>query len=705
MANFKYETKDGIALVTFDTPDSKVNILSAEALGELDVLLKRAAADRPKALILRSAKKKIFIAGADIKEIESISEAEEGAAKARAGQDIFNTLEDLPFPTVVLINGTTLGGGLELSLAADYRIATYDESAQIGLPETKLGIIPGFGGTWRLPRRTGLQKGLEWITQGKTGNPFQARSAGIVDLLTHEDHLMETALEFLEKKCWKKAGLPQRKRKGVEPLLEDTPFGRAIVRKEAAKAVLKATKGQYPAPLKAVDVVVDNFKSDRKSAMEREAIEFGKIAAAGTHKPLIRVFYLMERFKKEKWVDAKGVLPEKTAVIGAGVMGGGIAQLVSSAGFPIRMKDIHSDALLLGLRSARQVYVEAVKRRKLTRYVAEASMGRILPTLDYSGFKRCGIVIEAVVESLDIKKKVFAELSKVCAPDAILASNTSSLSVSRMADQVENPDRVVGMHFFNPVHRMPLVEIIRAEKTSDATIATIVDFSRKLRKTPIVVKDAPGFLVNRLLLPFLNEAGFIFEEGESPETIDRHLLNFGMPMGAFRLLDEIGMDVAVKVSHILHEAFGERMKPCASIDQMVQKKWLGKKSGKGFYIYPEKTGKKDFCLNPELANPSERTPHSAEDIVDRCVFAMINEAARCLEEKIVREPADVDIGMIMGTGFPPFRAGLLRHADAVGSRRIVERLAEFGEQTGSTRFKPAPLLAEMAKTDARFFAA
>jgi 3-hydroxyacyl-CoA dehydrogenase/enoyl-CoA hydratase/3-hydroxybutyryl-CoA epimerase len=416
---------------------------------------------------------------------------------------------------------------------------------------------------------------------------------------------------------------------------------------------------------------------------------------------MIQIFNLTERYKKEVWTPAPALTVDKVAVLGAGVMGGGIAQLVSSAGIPVRLKDVTAEALNLGLRSSAAVYKKAVERRKYLAAQANALQGLILPTMDYSGFKTCDVVIEAVVENMEVKKKVFAEMDKATRPDAILASNTSSLSVTEMATAVSDPGRVVGMHFFNPVDRMPLVEIIRGAKTSDAAIATIVQLSRRLRKTPIVVKDAPGFLVNRLLMPYLNEAGYLAEAGYSVEAVDGVLLEFGMPMGAFILLDEIGLDVAYKVGKILESAFGARMKAAELSHKLADAKLLGKKNGKGFYLHADK----DRQLNPEAAKFAGGTKTLPEsEVIERCLYVMINEAAFCLEEGVCREPADVDLGMMMGTGFPPFRGGLLRYADTVGTANIVKSLERLQKEVDAERFRPARFLADLARQNKPFHA-
>jgi 3-hydroxyacyl-CoA dehydrogenase/enoyl-CoA hydratase/3-hydroxybutyryl-CoA epimerase len=604
---------------------------------------------------------------------------------------------------VALIDGACLGGGLEFSLACTWRFASFDPSVKIGLPEVNLGIIPGFGGTWRLPRVAGLQKGLGFIVQGKVMDSKGAYRGGLVDGLYPSAILRQSAVEHLQKTKFTKTRPFAKAVKLQDKIMEGTPFGKSTVASTATKMTLKLTKGKYPAPIRAIEVVVANYGAPRDAAMKREAVEFGKLVKLGQHKTMIQVFNLTEKYKKEVWTPAAPLAIHKCAVLGAGVMGGGIAQVLSASGLPARLKDVSFDALKLGLKSSAAVYKKAVEKRRYNKAEAAAMQGLILPTLDYSGFKTCDVVIEAVVENMDVKKKVFAELDKVTRPDAVLASNTSSLSVTEMATAVKDPGRVVGMHFFNPVDKMPLVEIIRGEKTSDAAVATIVALSRRLRKTPIVVKDAPGFLVNRLLMPYLNEAAYLADAGYSVEATDKTLLDFGMPMGAFILLDEIGLDVAYKVGKILENAFGARMKACDLSHKLVDAKLLGKKNGKGFYVHSDK----DRVLNPELSKfiPAGGKTLSDAAVIERCLYVMINEAAFCLQEGVCREAADVDLGMMMGTGFPPFRGGLLRWADSVGAPAIVKTLERLQKEVDAERFRPAKLLEDLARKNQTFHAA
>ncbi|HBU08421.1 MAG TPA: fatty oxidation complex subunit alpha [Candidatus Omnitrophica bacterium] len=612
-----------------------------------------------KGLLIASKKPDIFIAGADIKEIENITSSPEAEVKAREGQKIFNTLEKLSIPSIALINGACLGGGLELALACDYRLACFGDKVKIGLPEVKLGIIPGFGGTKRLPRLVGLQKGLQLILAGEAVSANEALKIGLVDGLSSQNRLLEEGLEFLKRHTRKRKGYKPKLKGWMNKFLDKISFGRSILKDQTRKFVLKTTKGHYPAPLKALEVVTANYASGLEAALKREARAFGELVVGEVCKNLISVFYLVEKYKKARWSEAKGRAIGKCAVLGAGVMGGGIAQLFSAYGLSVRMKDLNYPSLGRGLRQAREVYDYAVKKKKLKKNQAISGMGLISVTTDYSGFSSADLVVEAVVEDMKIKQAVFSQLDSAVKPGAIIASNTSCLSVEKMSEGVQNKSRVIGMHFFNPVHRMPLVELIRTPYTSDETVATMVEFSKRLGKTPIVVKDSCGFLVNRILLPYLNEAGFLLEEGIDFERIDRIMQEFGMPMGPFTLMDEIGLDVGYKVACLLEENLGPRLKVPQIFKKVYEQKWFGKKTGKGFYI-PKAKEKEPNRQVYGLIPQSRAVQLSDQEILSRLLSKMINEANLCLEEQVCNEPSDVDIGMIMGIGFPPFRGGLLR---------------------------------------------
>ncbi len=697
MAHFSSKEKNGISYLIFDTPDKPVNVLSKEALIELQALLTTLATNTSiRALLIKSAKDGIFIAGADINEIQDIETAEEGEAAAKSGQDIFNLLEDLPFPTIALINGVTLGGGLELAMACSYRIACSEDSVKIGLPEVKLGIIPGFGGTVRMPALIGIEQSIGLICAGKIIDAHRAYKLGLVDDVCSIHLLEERALALLEANHYKK---PQVIRRSKLTFMEKIPGGKGLIYRIARDKTLKQTKGHYPAPVEAIDSIIKNDGKSRVAALRIEAQIFGSLIKRKTHKGLIRVFHLTEKYKKEKWVDAKSVELKKIGVLGAGVMGGGIAQTIAQSNLPVRLKDVGEEALRLGLASASRVFYDMVKNRRMKPSVADAHMHLISPTLDYSGFGSCSVIVEAVVEKLSVKKSVFKELEEIVSPTTVLATNTSAIPITQIAADMKHPERAVGMHFFNPVHRMPLVEIIRGEETNDASVAAIVALCKRIHKTAVVVKDSPGFLVNRLLMPYLNEAGHMFCEGYSFEVMDKALLDFGMPMGGFILLDEIGLDVSYKVALFLEESFGKRMQMSPVLKEMCDKGWLGKKSGKGFYIHEGRNRKP----NPEMKSmqAAEKTTTS-EKIVERCIHVMINEAALCLEESVCRSASDIDIGMIMGTGFPPFRSGLMHYADDVGAEYIYQSILEKQKNIDEFRFKPAELLKTKATTKTKF---
>ncbi len=698
-----------IAIMEWDLVGEKVNKMSAPILIRLRELLEEVQQSNYKALIMISRKPGIFIAGADIEEIRGMKKKEDFEKALNEAHQIFNKVEDLKIPVIVAIHGQCLGGGCELSLACDYRIATDDPSTRIGLPEVKLGIIPGFGGCVRLPRVVGLQASLDIILAGKTVDANKALRIGLVDQVVHVNFLEEAALKMAAEVASK----PKRKKRfhAVKPMdrVLETKLGQMLVFKQAKKTVMQQTKGQYPAPLKALEVIQKTYGFTRRDeALEIEKKGFCEVAVTEISKHLINVFFLMESVKKKTGVaeGVKGKKVSKIAVLGAGTMGGGIAYIAADKGIDARLKDINTDALARGFVAAQEILGKLVKRKKITKYDYQRKIDMISGTTDYSGFKLVDVVIEAIVEDMKIKQKVIAEVVSQTRPDCIIATNTSSLSVNEMATAHPNPANFVGMHFFNPVHKMPLVEVIRGEKTSDEATATIFELSKKLGKIPVVVKDGPGFLVNRLLMPYLIEASFMLEEGASVEKVDAVFVNdFGMPMGPFTLMDEIGIDVCGKVVKIFHESFGDRVQIPPSMSKLVELKRLGKKTQKGFYHYDPsgKRGEVDQSVYADLGLKAPTDTINDKDIVQRGIFAMINEAALALiEEHIVDTPEEVDLAMIMGTGFPPFRGGLLRYADSVGTAYIADELETYATKVGD-RFKASVPLRNMAKTKRSFY--
>ena len=595
------------------------------------------------------------------------------------------------------IRGTCLGGGTELSLASTYIVASDRADIRIGLPEIKLGILPGWGGCVRLPRRIGIAAALDIILAGKAVPSKTAFKLGLADALLPDGNFLHGVRNFAFEKIGQKVRRP-RKSSLQQILLEKNPLGRRILFQTAAKKTLAATKGQYPAPLRAIEVVRTGVSQGAEAGFAAEAKAIGELATSAISKNLVHVFQLMESAKKATGVPGAEPQPvESTAVLGAGVMGGGIAQIIADeAGAPVRLRDIAPPALASGMAHAASLFAKQVERRRMTKSAAATKMALLHPTLALDGLQHVDLVIEAIVERLDIKQKTFAELENLTNPKAILASNTSSLSIDQIAKDTRDPSRVVGMHFFNPVHRMPLVEVIAGPRTSPTAVNTVVAFSRQLGKTPIVSRRS-SFLVNRLLCFYMAEALNLLSTGHPIEELDRTMLDWGMPMGPIALVDEVGIDVAVKVAHILGDAFGDRLPPQSNEEKLVQSGRLGAKNQRGFYKY---VNRRRTEPDPEIYSVLGVTPKAGQTapatLIARMVLPMVNEAARCLAEGIVRTPGDLDLSMILGTGFPPFRGGLCRYADESGLAEIVATLERLALDLGP-RFAPSQALRDTAQ--------
>ncbi|HVR98782.1 MAG TPA: 3-hydroxyacyl-CoA dehydrogenase NAD-binding domain-containing protein, partial [Thermoanaerobaculia bacterium] len=537
---------DRLATLTFDLPGEKLNVFTRAALAEFERRLDELAARRDiGCLIFLSGKDKGFIAGADVAEIERVTDPQEAEAGARLGQRLFAAWEALPFPTVAAVRGVCLGGGTELSLASTYRVASDSKDTRMGLPEVRLGILPGWGGSTRLPRLIGVAEALDMILTARNASGRRALKAGLIDALVPDarflDHVRDFARERIDQSRRESGGMDLK-----ELLLEKNPLGRRVLFDQARKKTLEQSHGHYPAPLRAIEVVRIGIEDGARAGFDAEARAIGDLATSRISKNLVHVFRLDEAAKRSTGVP--GVPPHEVrqvAVLGAGTMGGGIAQLVAQeAELPVRMKDVNTDALASGMTHASGLFDRLVKKRRLETAEARRKMALLHPTLDYSGFGRTDLVIEAIVEKMEIKQQVFADVAGAVPQDAILASNTSSLSIAGIGAKTPRPERVVGMHFFNPVHKMPLIEVIAAPQTSPEAINTIFAFSHRLGKTPVLVKDAPGFLVNRLLMFYSLEALWLLDEGHRIEDLDKAMVDWGMPMGPMALTDEVGIDVA-----------------------------------------------------------------------------------------------------------------------------------------------------------------
>ncbi len=701
-ASFTLEVDgEGVAWLTLDQPDSGVNLLSGSVMEELDELLgeleSRIATGKIVAVVLRSGKDDSFVAGADVREIAEVRDREEATEASREGQRIFRRLDRLNVPTVAAVHGRCLGGGTEMLLACDYRVASDGGATEIGLPEVKLGILPGFGGTVRLPRLCGLRNAMSVILQGRSVSASRARHMGLVDRVVDADAFDDRAEGFVDDVLSGEVEGGGYEKSLPERLLEDTPLGRSLLFWIARRRTRKRTEGNYPAPLRALDVMEQTCEMPLDDALDVEARALGELLVTPESRNLTRIFLLGREAEKalpEEVMEQRDEVG-KLGVLGAGVMGGAIAELAAANDVPVALKDIDQEALEEGLRHARELLEKAARKGVVDEEEAGLKFALIDGTLSYDELRDVDLVIEAVVEEMPVKKQVLREAEEAIPEDAVFATNTSSLSVTELAEAADRPERVVGLHFFNPVHKMPLVEVVRGEASADGALATALGFASDMGKNPVLVRDAPGFLVNRVLAPYLNEAGYLLEEGADVAAVDRAVSDFGMPMGPCRLLDEVGLDVAHHVSDQMVDAFGERMEPSPVVGRLVDDGRLGKKGGLGFYVYEDGEEKgPDPHLGEMLPEP-ESPPPDAGEIRRRCLYLMVNEAAHALEDRVASGPGDVDLAMVMGTGFPPYRGGVLRWADAEGLETVVEGLESFRERLGP-RFRPAPLLASLA---------
>jgi len=708
---------DWIAWLTFDLPGSSVNKFTEASMSELAERLDQLATDEAiKAVAIRSGKSDSFIVGADIDELAAIRTTSDALSKAKRGHEVFAKFARLPVPTIAVIHGAALGGGLEMALACDYRLVTDDPGTSLGLPEVNLGIIPGWGGTQRLPHVVGLSAALPMILTGKPVNARKAYRLGLADGIVPRAFLEQRTRQFIER-ILRGSGRRSvlRRREAVRPrvarVLDRWGLGRRTICRVAKRQVMSKTRGQYPAPLEALSVLRRTYKpTTPPDGYDVEARAFSRLACSPISRNLVWLFQASQRLKRAGRDDRGSVTVEAgdhAAVVGAGIMGGGIAWALSRGGMHVRMKDLEWGAVASGMAAAARMYGAMVKRRKISTREQGLAMLRITGTVDYTGLDTAKVVIEAVVEDLEIKKRVLREIEEHVSPETIICTNTSSLPLNELASGLKHPKRFAGLHFFNPVNRMQLIEVVGARKTSRRTVMTLVELCRLMGKTPVVVGDCPGFLVNRILLPYLIESAWMFEQGVSIQRIDSALERFGMPMGPLALVDEVGIDVGYKVAKVLESAYGERMHVADVLGRVVESGELtGRKSGRGFYLYNRKDRKPNPRLTELTADARRRDGLSEADlgedeIVDRAVLIMVNEAARCLDEGIIDDPEKLDLAMVLGTGFAPFRGGLLRYADERGLEPIRQRLEELALMYGD-RFRPVPLIEKIARRGGRF---
>ena len=702
----RMEVEDGVAVLRLDQPGKPVNVISRRLMEEMSELIGRLEAREggARAAVIVSEKPGIWIAGADIEEFQHIHTAADGERLSRAGHELLNRLERLAIPVVAAIDGAALGGGLEVALACDYRIATDSPKTKLGLPEVQLGILPGAGGTQRLPRLVGIAAALDLMLTGRNLDGRRARALGLVDEVVPAPILLrvakQAALEIADGKREPRAGAAT----GSPRWMENLPGARAVIFRKARQGVLDKTHGLYPAPLRLLQVVEQGIERPLDEGLALEARAFGELAVTPESRSLVHVFFAKTGAENHPGFP-EGTRPravERVAVVGAGFMGAGIAAASAEAGLRVRLKDVSPEAVARGLRTARDLLVKRAKKRKRPRRETTQLTDRVEATYEYTGFGAVDVVVEAVFEDVELKHRVLREIEGVIDEDAVLGTNTSTIPIARLAEAVERPEKVLGLHFFSPVEKMPLLEIIVTDRTAPEVTATGHAYGKRLGKTPIIVNDAPGFYVNRILSPYMAEAALLLEEGVRMEEIDRAMVEWGYPVGPVTLYDEVGLDVAAKAGKIMAAAFAERMTPTTVIDRMVADGRLGRKNGRGFYRYED--GKKagpDPAVYALIGSPPHREMPRGE-IQERLGLIMVNEAARTLEEGVVRSARDGDVGAIFGIGFPPFRGGPFWYVDQVGAARVVERLRALEAAHGG-RFAPAELLVRKAEAGEKFF--
>ena len=707
MTAFSVANDNGIAILTLDLPGEPVNKITAAVRAEFDVVLDQLRNDGAvRAVILISGKPDTFIAGADIEEFTELATQGEAEALSRDGQALIDRVDSFPKPLIAAIHGACLGGGLELALACDYRIATDHPKTMLGLPEVQLGLLPGAGGCQRLPRLIGVRAALDIILAGKSEPAAKASRLGMVDELVPQSILRKTAMQAAERAATR--GIPYRRHRGgfMGFLLDGNTLGRRLVYAMARKQVLKKTGGHYPAPLAALEAVKVGMEYGMRRGLQFEHRKFGELAMTDVSRKLVQLFFATTALKKDDGVPPGSARPHTIdflGIMGAGFMGAGIAgTAAATARLQVGLKDTELPRVGKGLKAAGDILADRLKRRRITKPEFYRMKALISGSDQWYVIRKSNLVIEAVFEDLAVKQAVLADVEAVTSPDTIVATNTSTIPIARIAETALRPDRVLGMHFFSPVEKMPLLEVIPTDKTSVETIVTAVDFGRKLGKTVIVVRDHPGFWVNRILSPYLNEAGHLLAEGTPIGAIDRTMTRWGFPVGPIALLDEVGLDVAAKAGAVMHQAFGDRLKPNEAVGKLIADQRLGRKNGRGFYHYHQghKTGVDEKVYDLLGVRPQEK--HSPASIEQRLVYIMLNEAAMAAGEGVVRSPRDGDIGAIFGIGYPPFRGGPLRFIDDLGPANVVRTLTELASAYGE-RFTPCAILAEMATNSRRFY--
>lgn len=705
-------TGEGIAIVSFKNKNLEMNVLEKEALLELNALVEDFSGNSEiKGVVFMSARPDQFIVGANIEEIAAFKTAADATEGAMQMQSIFQKIAELKCPTVAAIHGPCLGGGLEMSLACDWRVVTSSPSTKLALPEIQLGLIPGAGGTQRLPKLIGIQAALDMILTGRNIAPAKAGKIGLADQVVPETLLKEQAMILAKKK---KNSLSIHKHSSFSQdisklAIEGNPIGRRVMYRKAKEMIDHKTKGFYPASYKALEAVFDGYDLSIPKGLKIEAKHFGELAMTKESKSLIHLFNATTHIKKHPFKDA---LKEKfgketvgsVGVVGAGFMGAGIATVCADKGIHARLSDPSSESISRALKSASKYFSKKVDRRRLKPFELPSKMAHISPGLEPTGLQSTDVTIEAVFEDLGLKKKILSQIEENAGDDWIFATNTSAIPVAKIAEAAKKPERVVGMHFFSPVEKMPLLEVIKTEKSAGWAVGRAADLGQKMGKQVIIVNDGPGFYTTRALAFFLAEAIEILQEGCPIEEIDKALVEFGFPVGPATLIDEVGIDVGLHVLETMSDAFPDRISLSDKIKKLVDEGYLGRKNGKGLYKYEDgkKAGVNEKIYEFFGVKPSKSKVKS-DEIVDRILLVFVNESVRCLDEKILAHPHDGDVGAVFGLGFPPFWGGPFKYIDLVGAKTVVSSLSQLEEKFGA-RFAPANSLAEQAKTSKKYFA-
>jgi 3-hydroxyacyl-CoA dehydrogenase / enoyl-CoA hydratase / 3-hydroxybutyryl-CoA epimerase len=701
----RMEIVDGIALIRLDQAGRPVNVLSRDLVEELTAVIEQL--EHPSAgvtgAVILSAKPGVWIAGADIDELSGLATAAEGESLSRTAHALLSRLESLRIPVVAAIDGVALGGGLEVALACTYRIATDSRRTKLGLPEVQLGVLPGAGGTQRLPRLVGLRGALDLMLTGKQLDGRRARKLGLVDEVTPAAVLERVAREAAADIASGRREPRSARPKGSPSWMENLPGLRGFIMRKAREGVMEKTRGLYPAPLRILDVVGRGLDRPLDEALELESRAFGELSVTPESRSLVHIFFTSTAAKNDAMLPegTRAADVERVAIIGAGFMGAGIAVVAAESDMRVRLKDVSAEGVAKGLGTARRSITRRAERRRRPQHELVALLDRLEGTTEYSGFRNAELVVEAVFEDLELKHNVIREVEAAAAETTIVGSNTSTIPIARLAEAASRPERFIGLHFFSPVEKMPLLEIIVTPRTAPDVTATCHRWAKKIGKTPVIVNDGPGFYVNRILGPYMNEAALLLQEGVPMEAIDEAMVEWGFPVGPITLYDEVGLDVASKSGKILAEAFSERIEPNLVLGKLIDDGRLGRKNGRGFYRYDggKKAGPDESVY--ELIGVPARRKLSPEEIQERLVLGMINEAVRTLEDGVLRSARDGDVGAVFGIGFPPFRGGPFWYIDQEGARRVVDRLRSLEERFG-VRYAPAPLLMKKAETGGRF---